>query len=97
VVIGEEGSSNFSELQAEVARGAQDRLAILDNLFEIVAVPQKMSGALICLLQEYRRGSDLLVSARIWGVYLGRKSAAHPKDAEVCYGRAQIICLSFTL
>ncbi|MGY3369062.1 acyl-CoA thioester hydrolase [Bradyrhizobium sp. GM2.4] len=38
---------------------------ILDDLLEVVTVPEEVRGASIALLQEYRRGDDLLVAARV--------------------------------
>ncbi len=39
--------------------------AILDDLLEVVTVPEEVRGASIALLQECRRGDDLLVTARV--------------------------------
>ncbi|UFW85949.1 tol-pal system-associated acyl-CoA thioesterase [Bradyrhizobium barranii] len=39
--------------------------AVLDDLLDVVTVPQEVRGASIALLQECRRGDDLLVAARV--------------------------------
>lgn len=39
--------------------------AVLDDLLDVVTVPQEVRGASIALLQECRRGDDLLVTARV--------------------------------
>ncbi|WP_409192046.1 tol-pal system-associated acyl-CoA thioesterase [Bradyrhizobium sp. RDM4] len=39
--------------------------AVLDDILDVVTVPQEVRGASIALLQECRRGDDLLVAARV--------------------------------
>lgn len=39
--------------------------AVLDDVLDVVTLPQEVRGASIDLLQECRRGSDLLVVARV--------------------------------
>lgn len=39
--------------------------AILDDLLDVVTLPSEVKGASITLLQECRRGDDLLVTARV--------------------------------
>ncbi|MCK1743014.1 tol-pal system-associated acyl-CoA thioesterase [Bradyrhizobium sp. 139] len=39
--------------------------AVLDDLLDVVTVPQEVRGASIALLQECRRGDHLLVTARV--------------------------------
>ncbi|MCK1341734.1 tol-pal system-associated acyl-CoA thioesterase [Bradyrhizobium sp. 38] len=39
--------------------------AVLDDLLDVVTIPQEVRGASIALLQECRRGDDLLVTARV--------------------------------
>ncbi|WP_369721369.1 tol-pal system-associated acyl-CoA thioesterase [Bradyrhizobium sp. LLZ17] len=41
------------------------RPAVLDDILDVVTVPQEVRGASIALLQECRRGDDLLVAARV--------------------------------
>jgi acyl-CoA thioester hydrolase len=54
--------------------------AVLDDLLDIVTVPQEVRGASIGLLQECRRGDDLLVSARVRVAFiLGGKAQRIPK------------------
>ncbi|MFG3594458.1 hotdog domain-containing protein [Bradyrhizobium sp. RDI18] len=54
--------------------------AVLDDLLDIVTVPQEVRGASIGLLQECRRGNDLLVSARVRVAFIsGGKAQRIPK------------------
>ncbi|OSI68509.1 tol-pal system-associated acyl-CoA thioesterase [Bradyrhizobium canariense] len=39
--------------------------AVLDDILDVVTVAQEVRGASIALLQECRRGDDLLVTARV--------------------------------
>ncbi|UPK28418.1 tol-pal system-associated acyl-CoA thioesterase [Bradyrhizobium sp. 195] len=39
--------------------------AVLDDLLDVVTAPQEVRGASIALLQECRRGDNLLVTARV--------------------------------
>lgn len=54
--------------------------AILDDLLEVVTTPEEVRGASITLLQECRRGNDLLVSARVRVAFIsGEKAQRIPK------------------
>jgi acyl-CoA thioester hydrolase len=54
--------------------------AILDDLLEVVTVPEEVKGASITLLQECRRGDDLLVTARVRVAFIsGGKAQRIPK------------------
>lgn len=54
--------------------------AILDYLLEVVTVPEDVKGASITLLQECRRGDDLLVTARVRVAFIsGGKAQRIPK------------------
>lgn len=54
--------------------------AILDDLLEVVTVPEDVKGASITLLQECRRGDDLLVTARVRVAFIsGGKAQRIPK------------------
>src|SRR5207302_3966121 len=54
--------------------------AVLEDLLDIVTVPQEVRGASIGLLQECRRGGDLLVSARVRVAFIsGGKAQRIPK------------------
>jgi acyl-CoA thioester hydrolase len=56
------------------------RPAILDDLLDIVTVPQEVKGASIDLLQECRRADDLLVTARVRVAFIcGGKALRIPK------------------
>nr|WP_165445756.1 YbgC/FadM family acyl-CoA thioesterase [Bradyrhizobium uaiense] len=57
------------------------RPAILDDLLDVVTVPQEVRGASIALLQECRRGDDLLVTARVRVAFIsGGKAQRIPKS-----------------
>jgi acyl-CoA thioester hydrolase len=60
--------------------------ARLDDVLDVVTFPQEVRGASIALLQECRRSPRNGACTR--GIYLRRKSAAHPKDPAACNGRA---------
>ncbi|QQO33148.1 YbgC/FadM family acyl-CoA thioesterase [Bradyrhizobium diazoefficiens] len=54
--------------------------AILDDLIEVITVPEDVRGASIILLQECRRGDDLLVTARVRVAFIsGGKAQRIPK------------------
>jgi acyl-CoA thioester hydrolase len=56
------------------------RPAILDDLLDIVTVPQEVKGASIDLLQECRRADDPLVTARVRVAFIsGGKAQRIPK------------------
>ncbi|MDQ8726751.1 tol-pal system-associated acyl-CoA thioesterase [Bradyrhizobium sp. LHD-71] len=55
--------------------------AILDDLLEVVTVPEEVRGASIALLQECRRGDDLLVTAHVRVALIsGGKAQRIPKS-----------------
>lgn len=55
--------------------------AVLDDLLDVVTVPQEVRGASIALLQECRRGDDLLVTARVRVAFISaRKARRIPKS-----------------
>lgn len=55
--------------------------AVLDDLLDVVTVPQEVRGASIALLQECRRGDDLLVTARVRVAFISaRKAQRIPKS-----------------
>jgi acyl-CoA thioester hydrolase len=55
--------------------------AVLDDVLEIVTVPQEVRGASIALLQECRRGDDLLVTARVRVAFIsGARAQRIPKS-----------------
>ncbi len=49
--------------------------AVLDDLLDIITAPQEVKGASITLLQECRRGDDLLVTARVRVAFISRGKA----------------------
>ncbi len=63
MATGEDGSSGFAEAQARYEKFRN--VAFLDDLLDIVTVPQEVKGASIDLLQECMRADDLLVAARV--------------------------------
>jgi acyl-CoA thioester hydrolase len=61
--------------------------AILDDLLDIVTVPEEVRGASITLLQECRRGEDLLVTARVRVAFIsGGKAQRIPKSLRLAMG-----------
>lgn len=55
--------------------------AVLDDLLEVVTVPQEVRGASVALLQECRRGEELLVTARVRVAFIsGGKAQRIPKS-----------------
>lgn len=63
--------------------------AILDDLLEVVTVPEEVRGASITLLQECRRGDDLLVTARVRVAFIsGGKAQRIPKALRFAMGGA---------
>lgn len=55
--------------------------AILDDLIEVITIPEEVRGASIMLLQECRRGDDLLVTARVQVAFIsGEKAQRIPKS-----------------
>nr|WP_249797281.1 MULTISPECIES: tol-pal system-associated acyl-CoA thioesterase [unclassified Bradyrhizobium] len=63
--------------------------AILDDLLEVVTVPEEVRGASITLLQECRRGDDLLVTARVRAAFIsGGKAQRIPKALRFAIGGA---------
>lgn len=62
--------------------------AILDDLLEVITVPEDVRGASIILLQECRRGDDLFSHGpRARRLYLRRKGATYPEGAAAHHGR----------
>ncbi|MGX9394015.1 YbgC/FadM family acyl-CoA thioesterase (plasmid) [Nitrobacteraceae bacterium UC4446_H13] len=58
--------------------------AILDDLLEVVTVPEEVKGASITLLQECKRGDDLLVTARVRLAFIsGGKAQRIPKSPRI--------------
>lgn len=55
--------------------------AVLDDLLDVITIPQEVRGASIALLQECRRGDDLLVTARARVAFIsGGKARRIPKS-----------------
>lgn len=55
------------------------KLAVLDDLIELVTIPDEVRGASITLLQECGRGDDLLVRAWVRVAFIsGRKAQRIP-------------------
>ena len=56
------------------------RPALMDDVLEIVTMPQEVRGASITLLQQCRRGDELLVEARVRVAFVsGGKAQCVPK------------------
>jgi acyl-CoA thioester hydrolase len=54
--------------------------AFMDDVLDVVTIPQEMKGASITLLQQCRRGDDLLVEASVRVAFIsGRKAHRIPK------------------
>lgn len=54
--------------------------AVLDDLLDVITVSQEVKGASITLLQECKRGDDLLVTARVRVAFIsGGKAQRIPK------------------
>jgi acyl-CoA thioester hydrolase len=54
--------------------------ALMDDVLDIVTIPQEVKGASINLLQECRRGNDLLVKASVRVAFIsGGKAQRIPK------------------
>lgn len=63
--------------------------AILDDLLEVITVPEDVRGASIILVQECRRGGDLLVTARVRVAFVsGGKAQRIPKALRLAMERA---------
>ncbi|MBN8967174.1 MAG: YbgC/FadM family acyl-CoA thioesterase [Rhizobiales bacterium] len=57
------------------------KFAVMDDLLEVVTVPEEVKGASITLLQECRRGADLLVAATVRVAFIsGGKAQRIPKS-----------------
>lgn len=55
--------------------------AVLDDLLDVVTVPQEVRGGSITLLQECRRGGHVLVTARVRVAFIsGGKAQRIPKS-----------------
>lgn len=62
--------------------------AVLDDLLDVVTVPQEVRGASIGLLQECRRGEDLLVTARVRVAFISNGKAQRiPKSLRLAMER----------
>ena len=54
--------------------------AVLDDVLDVVTLPQEVRGASVTLLQECRRADDLLVTARVRVAFIsGGKAQRIPK------------------
>ena len=49
--------------------------AVLDDVLDVVTLPQEVRGASVTLLQECRRADDLLVTARVRVAFISRGKA----------------------
>ena len=55
--------------------------AVMDDVLDIVTIPQEVKGASITLLQQCKRGGDLLVEARVRVAFIsGGKAQRIPKS-----------------
>ncbi len=55
--------------------------AVMDDVLDIVTIPQEVKGASITLLQQCKRGGDLLVEARVRVAFVsGGKAQRIPKS-----------------
>jgi acyl-CoA thioester hydrolase len=66
--------------------------ALMDDVLEIVTMPQEVRGASIALLQQCRRGDELLVEARVRVAFVsGGKAQRIPKPLRLAMesGRLQ--------
>jgi acyl-CoA thioester hydrolase len=60
------------------------KLAVLDDLIEVVTIPEEVRGASISLLQECRRGDELLVTAHVRAAFIsGGKAQRIPKSLRI--------------
>jgi acyl-CoA thioester hydrolase len=60
------------------------KFAVMDDLLEVVTVPGEMKGASITLLQECRRGPDVLVTASVRVAFIsGGKAQRIPKSLRI--------------
>lgn len=60
------------------------KFAMMDDLLEVVTVPEDVKGASITLFQECRRGTDLLVTASVRVAFIsGGKAQRIPKALRV--------------
>ncbi len=67
--------------------------ALMDDVLEIVTLPQEVRGASITLLQQCRRGDELLVEARVRVAFVsGGKAQRIPKPLRLAMeeGRVQV-------
>ncbi|MGY4414941.1 acyl-CoA thioester hydrolase [Bradyrhizobium sp. LB7.1] len=61
--------------------------AFMDDVLDIVTMPLEVKGASISLLQQCRRGNDLLVEARVRVAFVsGGKAQRIPKALRVAMG-----------
>ena len=61
--------------------------AVLDDVLDVVTLPQEVRGASITLLQECRRADDLLVTARVGVAFISGGKVQRIPKAAACYGR----------
>jgi acyl-CoA thioester hydrolase len=65
--------------------------ALMDDVLEIVTMPQEVRGASITLLQQCRRGGDLLVESRVRVAFVaGGKAQRIPKPLRLAMERGRI-------
>ncbi|MET4449266.1 acyl-CoA thioesterase FadM [Bradyrhizobium sp. GM2.2] len=70
----------------------------MDDRLDIITVPAEVKGASITLLQECRRGDDLLVKARVRVAFIsGGKAQRIPKALRFAMGGAPKNLRLFTL
>ncbi|MCL2715282.1 MAG: YbgC/FadM family acyl-CoA thioesterase [Alphaproteobacteria bacterium] len=57
------------------------KFAVLDDVIEVVTIPDEIKGASVTLLQECRRGEDLLVTGRVKVAFIsGGRAQRIPKS-----------------
>jgi acyl-CoA thioester hydrolase len=67
------------------------RPALMDDVLEIVTMPQEVRGASITLLQQCRRGDELLVEARVRVAFVsGGKAQRIPKPLRLAMEAGRI-------
>jgi acyl-CoA thioester hydrolase len=67
------------------------RPALMDDVLEIVTMPQEVRGASITLLQQCRRGDELLVEARVRVAFVcGGKARRIPKPLRLAMEAGRI-------
>ena len=62
--------------------------AVMDDVLDIITMPQEIKGASITLLQQCKRGDELLVEARVRVAFVaGGEGSAHSQAAAGCHGK----------